>query len=126
MLSLGGAFLALVGRASGWAVAAGVAGVSGLAGAIVLASTASGAARYRPRRLTSTDWATMAIVLAAPIGLAALRAAGHGSLTWWPSPIRFPEFSLWPALCIAALGAPAALPPQPAQPSPSTTAALAS
>ena len=113
MLALGGAFLALIGRASGWAVAAGLAGLAGLAAAVVVASRASGPTRYRPRRLTRTDLLVMAAVVAAPVGLSLLRAAGHDSLTWWPSPIRFPEFSVWPALCIALLAVPAVLPPDP-------------
>lgn len=111
MLALGGAFMALVGRASGWAVFAAALGVTGLVAAVVIASRASGHTRYRPRRLTGTDLRVAAAVLAAPAGLAVLRATGHDTLTWWPSPIRFPEFSLWPALCIALLATPVALSP---------------
>lgn len=115
MLALGGAFMALVGRASGWALVAGALGVTGLVAAVLVASRSSGLTRYRPRRLTRTDLAMMLVVLAAPLGLSILRAAGHDSLTWWPSPLRFPEFSVWPALCISLLAAPALLPPVSAQ-----------
>lgn len=111
LLALGAAFMALVGRASGWAVVAGLAGLAGLTAAVLVASRASGQTRYRPRPITRTDVTVMVAVLGAPAGLALLRAVGHDSLTWWPSPIRFPEFSLWPAACIALLATPAWLRP---------------
>lgn len=113
MLALGASFMALVGRAPHWALVAAGVGVVGLTTAVVVASRASGHTRYRPRRLTRVDVAVAVVVLAAPAGLAVLRALGHDTLTWWPSPIRFPEFSVWPALCIALLAVPVALPPVP-------------
>lgn len=116
MLALGGAFIALVGRASAWAVVAGVVGAVGVTAAVVVASRSSGPTRYRPRRLTSRDVTMIAVALATPAGLAVLRSAGHSSLTWWPSPIHFPEFSVWPALLIALLAAPAAIAPVAARP----------
>lgn len=55
MLALGGAFLALVGHASAWAIGTGTAGLVGLVAAVVLSSQAAPTARYRPRRLTRVD-----------------------------------------------------------------------
>jgi energy-coupling factor transport system permease protein len=110
LLALGAAFVALVGRAPGWAVVAAAVGTVGLIAAMVAASRSTATSRYRPRRLTRLD-ATVAVgVLGAPAVLIALRVAGHDTLTWWPDPIRFPEFSLWPALGIALLAVPVLVP----------------
>ncbi len=111
LLALGAAFVALVGRAPGWAAVATVVGSIGLAAAVVVASRGSATSRYRPRRLTRIDMAVAAGVLGAPLALAALRVAGHDTLTWWPSPIRFPQFSVWPALAIALLAVPVLVTP---------------
>ena len=88
-----------------------VVGSIGLVAAVVVASRGSAASRYRPRRLARLDIAVAVSVLGAPMALAALRVAGHDTLTWWPSPIRFPAFSVWPALAIALLAVPVLVTP---------------
>jgi energy-coupling factor transport system permease protein len=113
MLALGGSFLALVGRASTSALVAAAAGTVGLAAAVVVASRGARHTRYRPRRATRLDVAVTLAVLGAPAGLAVLRALGHSTLVWWPSPIRFPEVSVWPVLCLALLAVPALVAPVP-------------
>lgn len=110
LLALGAAFVALVGRAPGWAVVAAGAGTVGLVTAVVAASRGTATTRYRPRRLTARDGAVAAAVLGAPAALTALRVAGHHTLTWWPDPIAFPPFSPWPALAIALLAVPVLVP----------------
>lgn len=109
MVALAGSFVALVGRASGWALAAGLAGTAGLAVAIALSSRASRATRYRPRPLRRADLVIGMSSLAAPAGLALLHAVGHPDLAWSAYPLAFPSFSLWPALCLALLAAPATI-----------------
>jgi len=122
MAALGGAFVALVGRAPRWSVVAGAAGLVGLVAAVVISSRGSRNTRYRPRRLTRLDAAVMVLVLAAPVGLAAVRAAGEPSLTWIPIPVSAPTFALLPALCIALLAVPALVPPLPVRlPDPTAT-----
>nr|HMS88909.1 hypothetical protein [Acidimicrobiales bacterium] len=64
-----------------------------------------------PRGGARLDIAVAVSVLGAPMALAALRVAGHDTLTWWPSPIRFPAFSVWPALAIALLAVPVLVTP---------------
>ena len=113
LLALGAAFVALVGRASGWAVIAAATGTVGLVAAMVIASRSTSVTRYRPRRLARLDAVVMVAVLAAPGVLAGLRAAGHPTLTWWPDPVSFPPFSVWPALAVALLAAPALVAPSP-------------
>jgi energy-coupling factor transport system permease protein len=106
LLALGGAFVALVGRARLAAVVLGLVGALGLAVAVLLASSQTRRVRYRPRRLTGTDWMLVAVSLAAPGVLALLTVVGDGSLTWDASPLRWPTFQLLPALAIGLLLAP--------------------
>lgn len=113
MLALGAAFIALVGGSSGWAIGAGAAGLVGLAVAVVVASRGAPAGRYRPRRATVLDMAMGAACLLGPVGLVVLDALGHDTLRWAPYPIAFPAFSVWPALCLAALALPLLVPPRP-------------
>lgn len=110
MLALGGAFLALVGHASAWAIGTGTAGLVGLVGAVVLSSQAAPTARYRPRRITRVDVEIGVASLLAPAGLILVDSLGNDTLTWAPYPVTFPSFSLWPALCLATLAVPALVP----------------
>ncbi len=113
LLALGGSFVALVGRSSGWAIAAAGAGVVGLVGAVVVSSRGSRTTRYRPRKATTVDLAVSLVVLAAPAGMAALSALGNDTLVWTAYPLRFPTVSLGPLLCLALLAVPALVPPVP-------------
>lgn len=108
LLALGGAFVALVGRARLAAVVLALVGALGVAVAVILASRQTQGVRYRPRRITSADRALMAVSLAAPGVLALLTVVGDASLTWDASPLRWPTFQLLPALAIALLLAPLA------------------
>lgn len=113
MLALGASFIALVGRTPRWALLAAAIGLAGLVAAVVVSSRGSRHTRYRPRRITPTDIATTVGVLGAPAGLAILRSVGHQNLYWSAVPIRFPDFSIWPALCIALLAVPVLIPRRP-------------
>jgi energy-coupling factor transport system permease protein len=106
LLALGGAFVALVGRARLAAVVLGLVGALGLAVAVLVASSQTRRVRYRPRRLTGADRAVVAVSLAAPVLLALFALVGDESLTWDASPLRWPTFQLLPALAIALLLAP--------------------
>lgn len=108
LLALGGAFVALVSRARLAAVLLGLAGAIALAVAVLLASKQTRRARYRPRRLTRSDRALIAVSLAAPGALALLTMLGDESLSWGASPLRWPAFHLLPALAIGLLLAPLA------------------
>jgi energy-coupling factor transport system permease protein len=108
LLALGGAFVALVGRARLAAFVLGLVGALGLAAAVLVASSQTRRVRYRPRRLTGADRALVAVSLAAPGLLALFTVVGDASLTWDASPLRWPTFQLLPALAIALLLAPLA------------------
>ncbi|MEO7836054.1 MAG: hypothetical protein ABIS21_00250 [Acidimicrobiales bacterium] len=107
LLCLAGAFVALVGRAGGVAVTLGLAGASSLAVAVAVASRQSRRVRYRPRRMTASDWSVGGACLLAPVGLALLAFAGDDSLVWVASPLRLPAFNVMVVLALAALVAPA-------------------
>jgi energy-coupling factor transport system permease protein len=109
LLALGGAFVALVGGANAVAVALGLSGAIGLAGAIVLASGGERRARYRPRRMTRSDWTVAVAVLVAPAALAVCSVTGDHSLTWFASPLRWPTLHVLPALALIPLLSPIAL-----------------
>jgi energy-coupling factor transport system permease protein len=108
LFALGGAFVALVGRARLAASVLGLVGAIALAVAVLLASSQTRRVRYRPRRLTSADRALIVVSLAAPGVLALLTVIGDESLAWDASPLRWPTFQLLPALAIALLLAPLA------------------
>lgn len=116
LLALGGAFLALVGHATPWAIGAGAAGLVGLVAAVVTSSQAAPTGRYRPRRRSRLDVAVGVASLLAPGGLIALGAFGNDTLTWAPYPIRFPSFSLGPAVALALLALPVLVRPVPVDP----------
>lgn len=113
LLALGGAFVALIGRASGAAALAGAMGVAMLLGAVVLSSRSVRTTRYRPRKLTRLDAAIAAVSISVPIALALLSTVGGQDLWWTATPLRFPSFSIWPALCLALLAAPVLVKPLP-------------
>ena len=107
LVALGGAFVALVGRANEAAVALSVVAIGALVLAIVVASRASARPRYRRRSLTNADRLTVAVALVAPTGLALLAVAGDSTLAWTATPLRVPGFEPVAALAIAALAVPA-------------------
>ena len=111
LAGLGGAFVALVGRARGAALVLGGLAALAVVAAVVTASRQSPRPRYRPRRMTRRDWGMVAGTLLAPAGLAALALAGDTTLTWSASPLRLPGFSPVAALAIGALTIPAWRPP---------------
>jgi energy-coupling factor transport system permease protein len=113
MLALGGSFVALVGRASAWALVAAVVGTVGLGASVLVASRGARTSRYRPRSVARLDVVVGALVLAAPLGLAVLGALDVGGpLAWSTYPVRFPSFSAAPALCVALLAAPVVVAPR--------------
>jgi len=106
VVALGGALVALVGRARPVAALLAAGGAVAIAAAVALASRARGGSRYRPRRLTRADAVTMAVSLAAPVAVALLAARDERSLTWSATPLAWPAFSPLVALALAALLAP--------------------
>jgi energy-coupling factor transport system permease protein len=107
LVALGGAFVALVGRANAAAVVLAVVAVGALLFAIGVASRAATRPRYRRRPVTRVDRVTAATVLLAPVGLALLALAGEPTLAWTAAPLRTPGFEPLAALAIAALAVPA-------------------
>ena len=112
LLALAGSVIALVGEAGAAAGALAGAGTGALVGAVLLGGR-SAPTRYRPRRLTRTDAAVMAAVLAAPVVLGACTALGVDGLVWNPSvlPRRPPVLPVLPALALTGLAVPALIRP---------------
>lgn len=106
LLALGGAFVALVGRASPAAAALGFVGAALLVTAVALASRANRRPRYRQRRMESGDWVLAAVSLLAPMTLGLCSLAGVDSLVWRASPLAWPSFDPLVALALAPLLAP--------------------
>jgi energy-coupling factor transport system permease protein len=111
LLALGGAFVALVGRAGEVAVVLGAAGALAVVGAVAAASRASGRSRHRPRRPTRRDWTVGAVALVSPAVLAVLALAGNDTLAWSATPVALPRFDPLAAAAVAVLAAPAFLAP---------------
>jgi energy-coupling factor transport system permease protein len=107
LLALGACFVALVAGAHASAVALAIVGVLGVLGAVVLASRSSGRVRYRPRRLTTGDWAVAAAAWVAPTALAALASSGDRSLTWPGAILAAPGLSFVAVVALGALAVPA-------------------
>ena len=104
LLALGGGFVALVGGSEPVAAVLGVAGVVALVAAVALASRGTRRARYRPRALTTGDWALIGVSALAPVTLALLDLAGDSSLRWVAAtPLEWPTFHVLPTLAIALL-----------------------
>ena len=106
LLALGGAFVALVGRASLFALVAAAVGGALLLVAVWAASAARHRSRYRPRRFTGADAMMAGVSLLAPLGIAALSVRGESTLTWTVSPLEWPGFAVLPMIALAALLAP--------------------
>ena len=103
LVALAAAFVALIARATTVAAILGVGGLVVLVAAIRLASVGEARVRYRRRRLGRADCVMIAGSLATPIALAALSLAGDSSLTWAPSPLRWPALHVLPALALLGL-----------------------
>jgi len=106
LLSLGGAFVALVAGESTLATALVVGGAVAVVVAMVVASRGSARVRYRPRRLTRGDIGIMAAVCVAPVALTVLTITGDDSLVWGQSPLRWPTLSALAVVALLALCAP--------------------
>jgi hypothetical protein len=114
LLALGGAFVALVGRARPAAIGLAIGGAALLVAAVALASRSRGErVRYRHRKMAAADWAMVAVASGAPLLLGLLSLAGAESLVWSTSPLRWPEFEPLPALALVPLLAPLARMPTP-------------
>lgn len=111
LLSLSSGFVALVGRSRGVAVALGLLGAVLTGAAVRSASRASRRVRYRPTRPGTVDLVLAAAVALSPLGLAALVLAGR-DLGWDPVTSAIPPFDALALLPLAALAAPALLPPR--------------
>jgi len=108
---LGAAFLALVGEARSVGLVLAAAAVIVLGCAVWLASRASRRSRYRPTRLGRTDFVVMAVVVCAPLLVAAIRLTGTAGITWTVSaPIQPPAFSPLVLAALACLAVPAFVP----------------
>jgi hypothetical protein len=106
LLLLGGAFVALIGRATPMAIALGIGGVVLLGAAIRLASAAVGRPRYRHRRMTAADRAMVAVAFIAPLAVGCLSIAGNSSLIWRGNPLTWPRFEPVVVLALIPLLAP--------------------
>jgi energy-coupling factor transporter transmembrane protein EcfT len=103
LVALASAFVALIARSTTLAAALAIGGVVGLVAAVRFASAGEARVRYRRRRLAAADWWMMAGALAAPMALAALSLAGDASLSWTPSPLRWPTLHILPVLSLLGL-----------------------
>jgi energy-coupling factor transporter transmembrane protein EcfT len=112
LLSLGGAFVALVANGGTVALILGVVGAVGLVAAITLVSGASTRVRYRRRRLTLADFVCIAAVVAVPALIGAVSLVGDGTLQWPVDPLRWPTVHVLPVLSLLALLAPCARQPE--------------
>jgi energy-coupling factor transport system permease protein len=114
LVALGGAFIALVGRADAAALGLSIAGSTLLVLAVFLASRATERVRYRPRPLTGADWFVRGISLLAPIAVGIAALADDSSLTWVAQPLAWPSVSVLPLIGTLFLLAPMLVRPAPA------------
>ncbi|MBI2708308.1 MAG: hypothetical protein HYX34_01235 [Actinobacteria bacterium] len=107
-LSLGGALVALVGRASTVALLLGGAGLGCLALAVAFASVGWGRSpAYRRRATDRRDRLVALAALAAPVGLVVFDRLGDGSLRWRAAlPLRPPTLHAGPVAALLLLAAP--------------------
>ncbi|MCZ7535114.1 MAG: energy-coupling factor transporter transmembrane protein EcfT [Acidimicrobiia bacterium] len=112
LVALGGAFAALVGRASSTANILGALGVVFTVAAVVVASRASRRVRYRPRRMTRADWSMAVVSALAPLVVGVIAISGDTTLTWEPGRLEIPGFNPVVAVALLTLAAPAAFPPR--------------
>ncbi len=110
LLSLGGSFIALVGRAGTVALVLALVGSGALVAAVATSSRASGRVRYRRRRLTTGDWTLAALVWLAPAALMAFTTFGDATLVWPGDRLRLPGLNIVVLLALAALALPALRP----------------
>jgi energy-coupling factor transport system permease protein len=104
LLSLAGAFVALVGDRRTLAAIVGAAGAAGLVLAVLLASAGTERIRYRPRRMARADWLVAIAAVLAPAALAVCSITGDASLRWFGSePLRWPPLHAAPALALLPL-----------------------
>jgi energy-coupling factor transporter transmembrane protein EcfT len=118
LVALAASFVALIARSTTAAGALALAGVVGLGFAVRLASAGEARVRYRRRRLAPADWRMMAGAVATPVALAALSLAGDSSLSWTPSPLRWPTLHVLPVLALLGLLNPLLRRPAPAPAAP--------
>ncbi len=111
LLSLGGAFVALVASEGAVALTFGVVGAIGLCVAVVLVSGASTRVRYRRRRLTAADFACIAVAVAAPVLVGVVSLVGDATLRWPVDPLLWPTVHVLPVVALLALLAPCARQP---------------
>ena len=110
LLAVGGAFVALIGESDAVVSVLGLVGASGLAAAILLASSGTHRVRYRPRRMGAADWLLAGAVLLAPVAMATCSLGGDSSLVWYASPLTWPALHALPALALLPLLAPVFVP----------------
>ena len=106
LITLAGAFAALVGRARPVAAGLGLVGVVAVLGAIAVVSHASRRPRYRQRRPGLRDLAVAGIATIAPATVAVLSATGEPSLRWVAG-TGWPELDTVVVLALLALVTPA-------------------
>ena len=103
LVALASAFVALIARETTVATVLAGCGIAGLLAAVRLASAGATRVRYRRRRLTGADVLVMAGALATPLALAVVSIAGDDSLSWTPSPLRWPSLHVFPVIALAGL-----------------------
>jgi energy-coupling factor transport system permease protein len=103
LVALASAFVALIARSTTVAAFLGLGGLVGLVAAIRLASVGEARVRYRRRRLGRADAMMMAGSLLTPVALAILSLADDSSLSWTPSPLRWPSLHLLPLVALVGL-----------------------
>jgi hypothetical protein len=74
----------------------------------VISSRTTRRTRYRPRRVTSREWALAAVAWLAPAAIVAAGLTGDATLTWPGDALALPAVSLLPLAGLAALAVPAA------------------
>lgn len=120
MLALAGTFVALIGREPALAGISAVVGAGLLVAAVVTGSRGVRREHYRRRHLSAADGFLMAASLLAPLALGILSAAGTSTLSWYASPLAWPQFDPLVGLALLPLLAPLARTPNFATPQPAT------
>jgi len=108
LVSLGAAFVALVGREATTAAVLAVIGGALVVGAVTAASLGTGRSRYRRRRITRADATMVALAWLAPALFGVLTIAGDDSLSWSAQPLTWPQVGFIPILALFPLLAPMA------------------
>ncbi|HEX7168958.1 MAG TPA: hypothetical protein VF230_18415 [Acidimicrobiales bacterium] len=113
LLLLACCFVALVARATPAAAGLAIAGAVALVGAVATASRSTQRTRYRPRRLSPSQWVVALVPWVAPIGLAVAGQRGDGTLRWPGNELTQPSVSLVALTLLTALAVPAVLKDKP-------------